>query len=105
MAENAVVLVVEDDKDLRELIRLAGEKRSYRIITADNGLDAKDLIEKGNRPSLIILDINMPGMDGFSFCRWLRDADPLIPVIFLSARAEEYDKIVALEIGDRKSVV
>lgn len=99
MAENAVVLVVEDDKDLRELIRLAGEKRSYRIITADNGLDAKDLIEKGNRPSLIILDINMPGMDGFSFCRWLRDADPLIPVIFLSARAEEYDKIVALEIG------
>ncbi|MBN2049626.1 MAG: response regulator transcription factor [Spirochaetales bacterium] len=99
MAEKELILVVEDDKDLRELIRLAGEKKSYRIMTAGNGLEAKDVIERGNRPGIIILDINMPGMDGFSFCRWLRDTDPLIPVIFLSARAEEYDKIVALEIG------
>ncbi|MBN1648777.1 MAG: response regulator transcription factor [Spirochaetales bacterium] len=41
----------------------------------------------------------MPGMDGFAFCRWLRDDYPLVPVIFLSARADEYDKIIALEIG------
>lgn len=94
-----MILVVEDDTDLQELIRRAGEKRSYRMLSAGNGLEAKEMIEEGNTPNLIILDINMPGMDGFSFCRWLRDGFPLVPVIFLSARAEEYDKIVALEIG------
>ena len=99
MADHETILVVEDDLDLRELIRLAGEKRSYRILSAGNGLEAMKLLEGGKIPDIIILDINMPGMDGFGFCRWLRDDFPLIPVIFLSARAEEYDKIVALEIG------
>ncbi len=69
------------------------------MLQAGNGLEAKRMIVDGETPGLIILDINMPGMDGFGFCRWLRDDHPRIPVIFLSARAEEYDKIVALEIG------
>ena len=99
MESGESILIVEDDTDLQELIRIAGEKRSYTMLTADNGLEAKTILEEGRVPNIIILDINMPGMDGFSFCRWLRDDFPLIPVIFLSARAEEYDKIVALEIG------
>lgn len=99
MSGGETLLIVEDDIDLRELIRLAGEKRSYIVLTSGNGLEAKGLIEGGSVPDIVILDINMPGMDGFSFCRWLRDDFPLIPVVFLSARAEEYDKIVALEIG------
>jgi DNA-binding response OmpR family regulator len=99
MAEGGLILIVEDDIDLRELIKQAGEKRSYRALLAGNGLEAKKLLEAGSIPDIIILDINMPGMDGFGFCRWLREDFPLVPVIFLSARAEEYDKIVALEIG------
>lgn len=99
MADGELILVVEDDTDLRELLRLSGEKRSYTVLSAGNGLEAKKMLEAGRIPNLIILDINMPGMDGFGFCRWLRDDFPLIPVIFLSARAEEYDKIIALEIG------
>lgn len=99
MDEKSTVLVVEDDADLRELVLLAGGKRSYRMISADNGLEAKAMLEEGTRPDLVILDINMPGMDGFSFCRWLRDYLPRVPVIFLSVRADEYDKILALEIG------
>ncbi len=99
MPEKEIILVVEDDSDLQELIRLAGEKQSYKIYTAGNGLDARDMISGGRLPDIIVLDINMPGMDGFAFCRWLRDEYPLVPVIFLSARSEEYDKILALEIG------
>ena len=99
MADGELILVVEDDADLQDLIRLAGEKKSYQMLLAGNGLEAKKILEEGVTPNIIVLDINMPGMDGFSFCRWLRDDFPLIPVIFLSARAEEYDKIVALEIG------
>jgi two-component system response regulator ChvI len=99
MGDAESILVVEDDANLLELIRLAGEKRSYRMLQAANGLEAKRKLTAGSVPDIIILDINMPGMDGFSFCRWLRDDYPRIPVVFLSARAEEYDKIVALEIG------
>jgi DNA-binding response OmpR family regulator len=99
MSGASAILVVEDDADLQELIRIAGEKRTYLMRSARNGLEAKRAIETGSVPNLIVLDINMPGMDGFAFCRWLREDHPLIPVIFLSARAEEYDKIVALEIG------
>ena len=93
------MLVVEDDRDLQDLIRIAGESRGYRMITSGNGIEAKKEFENGRMPSVIILDINMPGMDGFSFCRWLRDEHPVIPVIFLSARSDEYDKVLALEIG------
>jgi len=93
------LLIVEDDEDLRELIIMAGRKRAFSMYAAENGLRAKALLEEGDIPDLIILDINMPGLDGFGFCRWLREAHPLIPVIFLSARSDEYDKILALEIG------
>jgi two-component system response regulator ChvI len=99
MPDGASILIVEDDANLQEMIRLAGEKRSFRMLLAENGLEAKKLLAEGAVPDLIVLDINMPGMDGFSFCRWLREDYRLIPVIFLSARADEYDKIIALEIG------
>jgi DNA-binding response OmpR family regulator len=99
MPDRASILIVEDDSNLQEMIRLAGEKKSYRMLLAGNGLEAKAQISGGAVPNLIVLDITMPGMDGFGFCRWLREDYRLIPVIFLSARAEEYDKIIALEIG------
>lgn len=99
MADTASIMVIEDDEDLREMVGLAGEQRGYVIFQAANGLAAQRAFEKGAVPDIIILDINMPGVDGFSFCRWLRDEYPLVPVIFLSARTDEYDKILALEIG------
>lgn len=99
MEKTISILTVEDDRDLREMIDLAGQKRGYRMISAGNGIDARQTISSGQVPDVIILDINMPGMDGFSFCRWLREDHALIPVIFLSARVDEYDKILALEIG------
>ena len=90
---------MEDDRDLSGLIALAGEKRGYAPKTAGDGAGGRKLVEGGFVPDLVILDINMPGMDGFGFCRWFREEQGLIPVIFLSARTEEYDKILALEIG------
>lgn len=92
-------MVVEDDIDVRELICFAGGKRGYSMVQAHNGREAQDLILNNVTPDVIILDINMPKMDGLSLCRWLKDRAPLIPVIFLSAREDEYDKIIALEIG------
>lgn len=99
MRESISILLVEDDLDLRELLTIAARKRDYNIITAANGKIARDKIGEGLTPDLIILDINMPQMDGFQFCKWLRLDFPLIPVIFLSARTEEFDKLIALEIG------
>ena len=93
------ILLVEDDEDLQELIAMAGKKNNYMIHRAGNGLDAKKQLEDGLCPDLIILDINMPALDGFGFCRWLREGHLKLPVIFLSARSDEYDKILALEIG------
>jgi len=99
MADRKTFLVVEDDTDLRDMIVMAGRKQSYGIMEAANGLEARSQILETGPPDLVILDINMPGMDGLTFCRWLREDHPLVPVIFLSARSEEYDKIIALEIG------
>jgi len=99
MADRKTFLVVEDDTDLRDMIVLAGRKQSYGIMEAVNGLEARNQILETGPPDLVILDINMPGMDGLAFCRWFREDHPLVPVIFLSARSEEYDKIIALEIG------
>ena len=93
------LLVVEDDTDLRELIAIAGTRKGYSVETAENGLAAKKIFNGGFVPSAVVLDINMPGMDGYGFCRWLREEYPIIPVVFLSARSDEYDKILALEIG------
>jgi DNA-binding response OmpR family regulator len=91
--------VVEDDADLREHLRLAGEQRGYRVRTASDGMAAREGIGRSGLPDIFVLDVNMPGMDGFRFCRWLRDEHPPVPVVFLSARTEEYDKIIALELG------
>lgn len=96
---NRKLLIVEDDTDLRELIAIAGRRNGYAVETAEHGIAARGLFENGFVPSVIVLDINMPGMDGYGFCRWLREDHPAVPVIFLSARCDEYDKILALEIG------
>lgn len=91
------VLVVEDELTLVETLCYNLERQGYAVITANNGLQAIEMA-RSERPHLIILDLMLPGMDGFEVCRVLRQ-DLNMPILMLTARAEEVDKIVGLEVG------
>jgi two-component system, OmpR family, response regulator len=91
------VLVVDDDSHIREVIIYALAKVGIKLIEAKNGKDALQAVQV-HQPDLIVLDITMPEMDGLEVCKELRKASE-IPILFLSARDEEIDKIIGLEIG------
>jgi signal transduction histidine kinase len=88
----ATILVVEDDTSTREMIVFLLEGEGYRVLSAEHAMAALTLLES-KRPDLIVSDINMPGMDGFEFCRQVRAQTQLsqIPFLFLSARAQRID--------------
>lgn len=94
MAEK--ILIIDDEKDIRSLLKDYFEMEGYLIFTAGNGKEALAKIEV--QPDLILLDINMPGMDGMEVCKRIRDYVSC-PVIFLTARVEEQDRINGLMIG------
>lgn len=91
------ILVVDDEPSITEFVSYALKKEGYRTDVADNGEDALELAAK-NTYDLYVLDIMLPGMDGYELCRRLR-AKTAAPVLFLSARDTELDKVVGLEIG------
>lgn len=95
------ILVVDDEKDIVDLLKYNLEKENnFEVITALNG---KEAIEKAieNKPDLVLLDIMMPEMNGFDVCRKLKNS-PItnnVPVIFLTAKENEIDEIIGLELG------
>lgn len=94
------ILIVEDEADIRELLAFNLQREGYAALETGNGRDGLDMA-RAQRPDLILLDVMLPGMDGFSVCREL-ERDPVtarIPVIMLTARGEEVDRIVGLELG------
>ncbi|MGH8444473.1 MAG: response regulator transcription factor [Solimonas sp.] len=94
------ILVVDDDAHIREVVCFALQKSGYTVCTADNGEQALARVAS-ERPDLVILDILMPELDGTEVCRRLR-ADPrhaALPIIFLSSKDDEIDRIVGLELG------
>lgn len=91
------VLVVDDESHIRELAQLYLEKEGYRVVLAESGEQALRLI-KQERPDLMILDVMLPGMDGFAVCKEVRRWSTL-PILMLTARGEDVDKIVGLELG------
>ena len=100
------ILLIEDDVDLFALLKYNLEKEGFSLTGLQTGRGA---IELGRqvRPDLILLDIMLPDSDGLDICKGIRKDPDLAqtPVIFLTARASETDRIVGLELGDRKSVV
>lgn len=94
---NATILVVDDSGNVRRMVREYLEASGFRVITAENGEQAL-YAARHERPDLVLLDIMMPKMDGFAFMRaFRRESDA--PVIMLTARLEESDKVVGLELG------
>ncbi len=91
------VLIVDDEPIVREVVVRYLEREGYRTLEAGDGERARELLER-DPPSLVVLDVMLPGMDGLSLCRWIRARSDL-PVILLTARGEEADRIVGLEIG------
>lgn len=94
---NLSVLVVDDEKALRDFVRRNLEVRKYNVYTASNGLEALALFTTHNI-DLVILDVMMPQMDGLETIRRIRQTS-LAPIIVLSALGEESDKISALNLG------
>ncbi|MCE5237065.1 response regulator transcription factor [bacterium] len=91
------VLIVDDDPSVRDLLTMYFAKDQFTVRTAANGEEAVAAVAAA-RPSLIILDIMMPGKDGYEVCRELR-AQGTVPIIFLTARDDEVEPIVGLEMG------
>jgi len=92
------ILVVEDDKDIQELIYEILNSEGYKVLTAGNGLDGYQ-IYKEEKLDLLILDIMMPKMDGYQLAKLIRKKDDKLPIIMLTALEEEYDEIKGFEIG------
>jgi len=91
------VLVIDDDVNICELIRLYFEKEGYEVITVHNGIKAIDSFSKF-APNIVILDIMLPGADGWQVCREIRKISN-IPIIMLTAKGETFDKVLGLELG------
>ena len=91
------ILVVDDDVNICELLRLYLEKEGWEVLVAYNGIKAIELFKSQN-PDFVILDIMLPGDDGFSICKTIRTVSN-VPVIMLTAKGDVVDKISGLEIG------
>ncbi|WP_018247522.1 response regulator [Orenia marismortui] len=94
------ILVVDDEVNIVELVKFNLEKEGYEVITAYDGEEAINKA-KENNPNLIVLDLMLPKLDGFDVCRQIRKDNQLkrTPIIMLSAKGEEIDKILGLELG------
>jgi DNA-binding response OmpR family regulator len=91
------ILIVEDERNLSNLIRRNLEDEGYHVSQVFDGLSALDAVA-GREPELIILDVMLPGMDGLQVCRQLRQRS-IVPILMLTARAEEIDRVLGLEVG------
>ncbi len=92
------VLIAEDDRNIRRGLEEILQDEGYETVAAEDGTQALDLYRR-EAPDFICLDIMMPGADGYEVCREIRRADPDVPIIFITAKSEEVDKVLGLELG------
>ena len=94
---NKTILVVEDDPNIQEALRYSLEKEKYNLILADDGEEALQLTND-HKPDLVLLDLMLPKTDGLSVCKTIRASND-VPIIMLTAKTEEIDKVLGLELG------
>ncbi len=97
MEQKTKILVVDDDANISELLRLYLEKDGYSVVIAGDGKSAIDL-QKSEEPDLILLDIMLPVFDGWQVCREIRKVSN-VPIIMVTAKGETFDKVLGLELG------
>ncbi|MFX0549151.1 response regulator [Hathewaya histolytica] len=98
--KDSKILIVDDEEHIQELIKFNLEKNGYKAFCASNGMEAIE-IAKEELPDLILLDLMLPGMDGYDVCKAIRRENTLstVPIIMITAKSEEFDKILGLELG------
>jgi DNA-binding response OmpR family regulator len=92
------ILLVDDEPSIVSLVKMYLERDGFHVQAVADGLIAIETVEK-LRPDLLVLDVMLPGADGFEVCRRLRNAGNQVPIIMLTARDEDIDKILGLELG------
>lgn len=92
------ILVVDDEVSIVKLLQFNLEKSGYEVVTAFDGMQALDMV-KSEQPDFIILDLMLPKMDGMDVCKTLRQEKILTPILMLTAKDDELDKIIGLELG------
>jgi DNA-binding response OmpR family regulator len=102
-AREQTIVVAEDDASIADLLDLYLRDAGFRPLLAPSGERALELVSQ-HRPALVVIDVGLPGMDGFELCRRIRDTNPL-PVLFVTARDAETDRVHGLELGGDDYVV
>lgn len=92
------ILLVEDEVSIRKFIKINLEREGFEVFEAGSGEEGLEIAEK-EKPAIVLLDIMLPGMDGFEVCDRLRKSFPHLGIIMLTAKAEDYDKIMGLQSG------
>jgi DNA-binding response OmpR family regulator len=96
--EEIKVLIVEDEEHIRKFININLKRNGFTVLESESGEIDLEMVEKYN-PTVIILDIMLPGMDGFEVCKKIRRSKPEVIIIMLTARGQDLDKITGLELG------
>jgi DNA-binding response OmpR family regulator len=95
---SARILLVDDEEAIQKLLRFPLEKEGYEVVAARDGQEALDTFAQGQF-DLVILDIMLPKVDGTEVCSRIRGVDSVVPIIMLTAKSDEFDKVLGLEIG------
>ncbi len=93
------VLLLEDEKSIRDFVRINLKREGYEVIEAGTGEEALDLADQQSDIVIAILDVMLPGIDGFEVCGQLRKRYPRLGIIMLTAKSQELDKVMGLEFG------
>ena len=91
------ILIADDNQQLCSILKSAALKEGYEVLVANDGQSALDIFNQNN-PSMVLLDVMMPKLDGFQVCREIREVSN-VPIIMITARGEDFEKIMGLEIG------
>ena len=92
------ILIIEDEESIRGFLKINLKRNGYEVIEADNGEVGVKLALK-EKPAIIILDVMLPGIDGFKVCKIIRNEDEKVGIIMLTAKSQDLDKIMGLEYG------
>ncbi len=99
LQQQEIVLVVDDEDLIRETVALELEEQGYQVFQSGDGRQALELIHNLERLDLLILDLMLPGLNGLDLCRLLRREGNPVPILMLTAKSSETDRVVGLELG------